>query len=350
MKNLVFTLSILISFGISFGKEYIKVNPEFEKNFNIKVLTVKKQVISDVEEFPAIVSEDPKNTYVISSIVDGVLDRLYIKKGSFVKKGQIVATILSPEINQLKSQIEIAKVKVETTKNILKRDEMLYKEEIIPFSKYYSSKIEYENAVANLRALEKTLKSYGDIQDNKLILRAKESGVVLDVFVLAGSPVGIGKEIAKISNISTVLVKAQVPPEKVESIKVGSKAFIKTSTNYEVTGEVSLVDYQLDPATRRNQIHIVAKNQNFILKPNMFVNVKFITDQEFGIIVPNSAVISKDGKNFVVVKEGDKYILKQINITKKLNDYYVVSEGLKERDSIVISGLNLLEREFFGGK
>lgn len=349
MKGLIFIVMLFIFSGFGVSKE-IKLSPQVEKNFNIKTLKLKKEVISETEEFPGVVIEDPKNSYVVSSVVEGVIERLLIKKGDFVKRGQTIAVILSPEINQLKSQIEIAKVKVENAQKILERDQMLYHEEVIPFSRYYSSKVEYENAVANLRALEKTLSSYGVVKDNKLLITAKEGGVVLDVYLLSGSPVGIGKEIAKISNISTVLVATQIPPEKVEIAKIGMSTVIKTPTNRELSGKVSLIDYQLDPTTRRNKVFITVNNTDYLLKPNMFVSVIFSHGIEKGIVIPKSAVISSKGNNFVIVKKENRYILTPITIAKKVDEKFIVSSGLSEGDEIVITGINLLEREFFGGE
>lgn len=349
MKKVALVITILSLFGAATSKE-IRLSQQVEKNFNIKTLKVKKESISETAEFPGVVMEDPKNSYVVSSMVEGVLEKLLIKKGDFVKKGQVIALIVSPEINQLKSQIEIAKVKVENSQKILERDQMLYHEEVIPFSRYYSSKVEYENAIANLRALERTLDSYGTVKDNKLIITAKENGVVLDVYLLAGSPVGIGKEIAKISNISNILVATQIPPEKVEIAKVGMDVLVKTPTNRELVGKVTLVDYQLDPATRRNKVFVNVNNRDFLLKPNMFVSVIFSESKEYGIVIPKSAVISKNGNNFVIVKKGDRYILTPVAITKKMDDKFVVSLGISEGDEVVITGINLLEREFFGGE
>lgn len=344
----IITIIWLMFTQITVAKE-IKLSPEVEKNLGIKVIKVKRELISEAVEFPGVAVEDPKNSYIVSSVVEGVLERVFIKKGDFVRKGQVIASVISPEINQLKSQIEIAKVKVENARKILERDQMLYHEEVIPFSRYYSSKVEYENAVANLQAIEKTLSSYGTVKDNRLLITAKESGIVLDVFLLTGSPVGIGKEIAKISDISNIMVVAQVPPEKVEMVKTGMVVTVKTSNGKELVGKVNLIDYQLDPSTRRNNIQITVKNTSYILKPNMFVSVVFFQGQESGLTVPITAVIQSKGKNYVVVKKADRYLLVPITVIKKMDDKFLVSSGLSEGDDVVISGLNLLERHFFGG-
>lgn len=337
-------LITLINFITSYGKE-VKLNPDVEKKFGIKTIQVKKEDVYDKEEYPGVVIEDPTKTVLISSPVEGVIDSLFVKKGSFVKKGQVLATVVSPEINQILSQIEVAKVKVQTAKNILDRDQLLYKEEVIPYSRYFSSKVEYENAVANLKALEKTLSSYGVVKNGKLLITSKVSGVVLDISAFVGSSVSVGKEIGKIANLSEVLVITQVPPEKVKNIKLNDDAIIVSQDNQEFKGKVILVDYQLNPQTRRNEVRIVAKNIGFALKPNMFVNVRFFKSHESGYVIPKASVIVTSYKNYVIVKEKGVYKLKDVVIGKSVDDKVIILSGLKEGDEVVVSGVNLLKKE-----
>ncbi|MGC8868977.1 MAG: efflux RND transporter periplasmic adaptor subunit [Sulfurihydrogenibium sp.] len=347
MVRLIVLLLFLAAF--SNAKE-LTLDPNIEKSFGIKTIKVKKEVAYDVDEYPGVVIEDPTKTAVISSPVEGIIDSIFVKKGSFVKKGQTVATVVSPEINQILSQIEVAKVKVQTTKNILDRDELLYKEEVIPYSRYFSSKVEYENALANLRALEKTLASYGTVKNGKLLINAKTSGVVLELYAFVGSPVNVGKEIGKIANLDEVIVVAQVPYEKVSNIKPNDTAIILTPDKSEFFGKVILVDYQLNPQTRRNEIRIIAKNKGFQLKPNMFVNVRFSKVKESGLIIPKSAVIVHAYRNYVIVKENNKYKLREVVVGKSLDDKVVVISGLNEGEEVVVSGVNLLKKEFLEGE
>ncbi|WP_297887034.1 efflux RND transporter periplasmic adaptor subunit [Sulfurihydrogenibium sp.] len=335
---------VLVSFFYSYGKE-VKLNPEVEKKFGIKTIQIKKEDVYDKEEYPGVVIEDPTKTVLISSPVEGVIDALFVKKGSFVKKGQVVATVVSPEINQILSQIEVAKVKVQTTKNILDRDQLLYKEEVIPYSRYFSSKVEYENAVANLKALEKTLLSYGNVKNGKLLITSKVSGVVLDISAFVGSSVSVGKEIGKIADLSEVLVITQVPPEKVKNIKLNDDAIIVSQDNQEFKGKVILIDYQLNPQTRRNEVRVIVKNSGYTLKPNMFVNVRFLKIQESGFVVPKAAVIVSSYKNYVIVKENGVYKLRNVVLGKSADDKVNVLSGLKEGEEVVVSGVNLLKKE-----
>ncbi len=340
-----YILMLLFIFSLVYAKE-VKVNPDVEKRFNIKTVKVQKDTVYDKEEYPAVVMEDPTKTVIVSSPVEGVIDSILVKKGSFVNKGQTVATVLSPEINQILSQIEVAKVKVQSAKRVLDRDELLYKEEVIPYSRYYSSKIEYDNAVANLKALEKTLSSYGVVKNGRLIVTSKVSGVVLDLYGLVGSPVSVGKEIGKIANLSQVLVITQVPVENVKGIKVNDEATIVSQNNLELKGKVILVDYQVNPETRRNEVRILVNNPGFHLKPNMFVNVKFYKSSDSGYMVPKSSIIVKSYKNYVIVKENGVYKLREVVVGKSVDDKVMVIKGLKEGDEVVVSGVNLLKKEF----
>lgn len=72
-----------------------------------------------------------------------------------LKKGQVLLTVYSPKIADIQANIEMAKVKVDTARQVLEREEMLYKEEVIPYVRYYNAKIEYQKAVGELKRFEK---------------------------------------------------------------------------------------------------------------------------------------------------------------------------------------------------
>lgn len=81
MRKIISILAVLNLFYFSVSKE-IRLSQDVEKNLNIKTISVKREVISADEEFPGLVIEDPKNSYIVSSVVDGVLEKLLIKKGT----------------------------------------------------------------------------------------------------------------------------------------------------------------------------------------------------------------------------------------------------------------------------
>jgi cobalt-zinc-cadmium efflux system membrane fusion protein len=339
---------LLSLFTLSNAQEII-LKPEIEKKINLKTEKVKIAEVVEYQTFPAVVTQDPTLSYAVSSPVEGIAERVYVKLGDHVKKGQILLTVYSPTIASLQANIEMAKVKLQTAKQVLEREENLYKEEVIPFARYQTAKIEYERSLGEYQALKKALSSYGEVKGNSIILRSKVNGFVADIKVINGNPVNVGEELMRIHSHERLWVIAQVPFEITKDLKIGQKVIVISPLNKEIIGTLSLISREIDPKTRRNDIRIVVNNVENSLKPNLFVNVKLPLKSTNGVLVPLKAVFQEKDKYYCFVKSGNKVILREVKIAEKVGDFYKVVSGLKEGEEVITDGLIFLKTKAFGG-
>ncbi|MDM7274096.1 efflux RND transporter periplasmic adaptor subunit [Sulfurihydrogenibium azorense] len=346
MKNVLLLIALLFSF--SFSQEVVVSKDKAEK-LGIKTVVAKYKEYSLTKTCPAVVNEDPTLSYGVSSSVDGIVENLYVKQGDLVKKGQVLLTVYSPKIADIQANIEMAKVKVDTARQVLEREEMLYKEEVIPYVRYYNAKIEYQKAVGELNALRKILSSYGEIKGNSVVLRSKVNGFIADLKVIKGSPVNVGQEIMYIHSHERLWVIAQLPFQDAQNLKIGQKVYIKTPTGKKVEGILTYINHEIDPKTRRNDVRIVVNNVRDLLKPNLFVNVEIPVSSVKGLVVPSSSVFRENGKDYCFVKTGNKFILREVQIGNRDDKEAVVLSGIKEGEEVVYSGVIFLRSSVFGG-
>ncbi len=343
----IIVLILMVIFSFSFSQE-IKLTPEVIKKLNIKTEKVKYGEFYDYKTFPAEVKEDPSLSFSVSSSLDGIVDDIYVKEGDEVRKGQILLKIYSPTIVNIQSNIEMAKVKLKASKDILEREEMLYKEEIIPYVRYYNAKIEYEKNLGEYNALIKMLNSYGEVSNGKVIVRSKVNGYISDLKVIKGSPVNVANEMMKIHSHERLWIIGQVPYEIAINLKEGQKVKVVSPTNLDLEGTISLISHDINPKTRRNDIRVVVNNPKENLKPNMFVNIKVPVNSVKGLIVNSMAVFKEKGKTFCFVKNGESFNLKEIKVEGD-GKYLKVVSGLNEGDEVVIDGVLFLKTKVFGG-
>ena len=345
MKILLF---ILFLFSFSAAQQII-LKPEIEKKIDLKTEKVKAGKVYEYQIFPAVVNEDPTLSYAVSSSVEGIAEKVYVKLGDHVKKGQVLLSVYSPTIANLKANIEMAKVRLQTAKQVLEREENLYKEEVIPFARYQTAKIEYEKSLGEYQALKKALSSYGEVKGNSIIIRSKANGFVADIKVVNGNPVNVGEELIKIHSHERLWIIAQLPFEITKDLKIGQKVVVISPLNKEIIGTLSLIYHEIDPKTRRNDIRIIVKNVEDSLKPNLFVNVKIPIKSTEGVLVPSKAVFQEKGKHYCFVKSDNKAVLREIKISEKVGDFYKVISGLKEGEDVITNGLIFLRTQAFGG-
>ena len=346
MKKALLLIALLFSF--SFSQEVVVSKDKAEK-LGIKTVVAKYKEYSLTKTYPAVVNEDPTLSYSVSSSVDGIVENLYVKQGDHVKKGQVLLTVYSPKIADIQANIEMAKVKVDTARQVLDREEMLYKEEVIPYVRYYNAKIEYQKAVGELNALRKILSSYGEIKGNSVILRSKVNGFIADLKVIKGSPVNVGQEIMYIHSHERLWVIAQLPFQDAQNLKIGQKVYIKTPTGKKVEGILTYINHEIDPKTRRNDVRIVVNNVGDLLKPNLFVDVEIPISSVKGLVIPSSSVFKENGKDYCFVKVGDKFVLREVQIGSRDDKETVILSGIKEGETVVYSGVIFLRSSVFGG-
>ncbi|WP_297453640.1 efflux RND transporter periplasmic adaptor subunit [Persephonella sp.] len=351
MRGLILFLLI---FGLAFAEEENIVSesneipPKIQKVLGIKTTAVHEKAIDLIKKYPAIVKEDLTLVQKIYSPVDGIVKKLLVKKGDTVKKGQILAYVYSPEIAKITTQINQARVKYETLKKLYEKEKQLYDKKLITYTRFYSSKINYENAKANLKALQDSLRVYGEVSDGFLILRSKINGYITDQNVVLGDSVDIDKMLFRIYSDKRLWVIAAVPVEDTPFIKKGAKAQVISQIG-KISGIVDYVSKQVDPETKMVNVRIIADNHNHILKPNMYVDVKIPLRKIKGLFVPASAVVENEGKHFVFVEyKENNFKPVEVRIGERINGYYQILSGLQEGQKIVVQGAIHLKSKFFG--
>lgn len=341
-----FLLLILLIFKLSLGQG-IQLEPQVEKKMNIRTIKVSRTTITEDKIYPANVVDDPSLSFEVSVPVDGIIEKVFVKQGDVIKASTPLLKVYSPKIAQLQSDIQMALVKLKATKDTLEREEMLYKEEVIPYSRFYSAKIDYEKAKGEFEALKKILNSFGEVIGNSIVIRSKVDGFVAESKAINGMPVNLGDSVMRIHSHKRLWVEAMVPFEDTKYIKRGQKALVINTEGREAWGKVTLINHELDPKTSRNMVRIEVINPHETIKPNMFVNVKIALSKKEGIFLPYEAVISKDNKNFVFVREGKSITSREVKVGSKLSNYLEITSGLKEGEEVIVGGILFLKSHFF---
>ena len=344
---------IFAIFTFSFAEEENIVSesneiPEnVQKALGIKTITLKPITIDITKKYPAIVKDDLTLSEKIYSPVEGIIQKLPVKEGDKVKKGQIVAYVYSPEIARLIVSINEAKANYEVLKKLYEREKLLYENKLITYTRFFSSKIKLENAKVKLDALKESLKAYGEIQNNLLVLRTNINGYIAKQNVVLGESVGLDKMIFKIHSHDRLWTVAYVPVSDVSLLKTEKKVKILSPLG-ETSGTIDFISHSVDKETKRVEVRIVSDNTKETLKPNMFVDVKIPIGKEKGLFIPVSAVVKTEEGDFVVVKEGNEFNPVKVVLGDRIENYYRLIKGVKEGQQIVVEGVVHLKAKFFG--
>lgn len=175
------------------------------------------------------------------------------------------------------------------------------------------------------------------------------SGVITSIGAQEGNYVTPGNVMYSVADLSTVWVIVDVFPEQAGWIDRKSRATMTIDALPEAqwNGRVDYVYPELDPKTRTLRVRLKFPNEDALLKPNMFANVKIISRPATGILaIPREALIpTGDGYSVVKVTEKNHYKPVKVKVGLKTNTSVEILEGLELEDEIVLSGQFLIDSE-----
>ena len=276
-----------------------------------------------------------KQNVLIYPEMAGTLQRVYVKEGQKVSKGQILARIddggMSSQLAQLKTQAELAKTTFE-------RQQRLWEQKI-------GSEIQYLQAKTNYEAQVNAIKQ-GESQLGKSTIRAPFSGIIDDVIKDQGTVVapGMGAEVFRIVNLSNMYIDVEVPETYLKSIHNGKEAMVYFPIlNDSIATKVRQTGNFINPSNRSFTVEIPVANKNGNIKPNLTAKVKLndYTSQE-AILIPQSVISeNSDGEQYVYVAEKsgeEKYAMthkKIIKTGKSQGALVEVLEGLTANEHVI---------------
>lgn len=143
-------------------------------------------------------------------------------------------------------------------------------------------------------------------------------------------------------------VYAEVFEYEVASIKPGMRVDVDTPSipGKSFGGKVSSISPVVNSPSRTIRVRALVANPQGILRPDMFVNARIISDLGKRLAVPESAVLHSGEDAFVfLVEGGGTYVPIKVRLGVKSKEYYEVLEGLKAGETVITSANFLIDSE-----
>ena len=294
--------------------------------------------------------------------IEGYLEGIHFIEGSEVKEGDLLYTLESQQydaqVAEKMSLVAEQNTLLANAKSELNRIRPLAEENAVSQSVLDSATARYKAAIASVDAANANLDA-AEIQLGYTKIYSPISGIIGKTKAKVGDLVGKNPNpviLNTVSNIDTVLVQffitetaylqaarryistgEKTPGER----KIELQLILADGSIYKHKGTPDFIDRNVDPTTGAILIQASFPNPDRLLRPGLFARVKAeVRVVKDGILIPQRCITELQGQYSVYsVEDGNKIERKQVKVGPKIEQFWLITEGLSLGDKIVYEGL-----------
>lgn len=327
-KRTMLLLPLLLTIHCGGNHDMDATNGIMEKAANVKASDLRPRKFVELIELTGTVKADVTTT--ISAEESGAIERFLKDKGDWVNKGETVVKLKS---EVLQASHDEAKAAYLLGKATFERQANLYEDNVISEQKYLEYKFTYDRDKARYENLKSRLQ--------KATIASPVSGVIDQRLAEVGEFVMTGTPLFRVVKTDVVKIAAGVPEKYMTDVSKKSQAILTFDVlpDTRLEGTVSFVGPTITPSTRTFPIEITIRNEDGLLKPEMFVDIKLKkAEHDSVIVIPRDAVIETEAGEFVFVAQGNVAEKRPVTIGGAYNNDVWISDGLKVGEDLIVVG------------
>jgi multidrug efflux pump subunit AcrA (membrane-fusion protein) len=323
--------------------------------------------------------------------------KFYVKRGSPVRKGQLLALLenrdlaaatqenrgafdqaqaayttittasLPEEIQKAQLDVQVAKEGLDAAQKVFDSRQNLFTQGALPrrdldqasvnvvqARSQYDIAQKHLNSVMAVNREQESKSAAGQLESAKgkylgaeaqlsySEIRSPIAGAVTDRPLYAGEMPASGTPLITVMDLSQVIARAHVPQDEAALLKVGDKTTINAANEEAVSGSVTVVSPALDPNSTTVEIWVQAKNPGQRLKPGSSVKISVVAQTiPDALVVPSASVLTAaDGVTSVMVIGSDNRAHETaVKVGIKQGDQVQIVEGLQPGQKVVTLGV-----------
>lgn len=318
-----------------------EINPSTEKT-DVKAATVnvtdaQQSVFNHYIQVQGTVDGD--QNIAVSPQMAGIVTAVYVKEGTPVRKGQVLAEL---DARVLKQSLEEVNTQLELANNMYEKQNALWEKKI-------GSEVQYLQAKSGKESLQQRAGTIKEQLKQAKIL-SPIAGTVESVPLRVGEMASPGstESTIRVINMSTAKITADVSEAYATRIKDGNVVIVSLpDLGKEIETKLNFTGRFIDPTNRTFKVECKVSPKDVVLRANMIAYIKikdYSNDNAFSVPV-NLVQNDQKGKFIYVAKQNGKNWIADKRMIKTGKDYdgfIEVLQGISAGEKIITSGFQNL--------
>ncbi|SCX88463.1 efflux RND transporter periplasmic adaptor subunit [Nitrosospira sp. Nsp13] len=300
------------------------------------------------------ITYDETRTARVSSPIAGRVTGGIAALGAYVRTGDTLAELNSPELGQAQSAYAGAMSDLNLANRTFQRIQELYDNGIAPRKEREQAEDSLIRARSEAERARLKLVNLGvrsQRPDNRFVLHAPLSGTITERNINPGMEVrsDLTVPLFVISDLDQLWVQMDIFEKDIGLIHAGATVLLQVPAyrGEDFTATVGYISQVVNETTRTVKVRCILPNAERRLLPAMFASITVQSDaDDLAVVVPLNAIFADKESDWAYVNIGDYHYQKRpVTVGLRLKDRAVILDGLKPGDRLVVGGALLLRTE-----
>ena len=314
----------------------------------VKIQVAELRPVGDFTEYVATLQS--RNSSVLQADVEGQIVKIFVRAGEHVAAGaplllidpnkqQAVVTNQEATERAQRAALELARVDLE-------RKKKLFSEGVIARQDLDQSQSAYDSARAQVDAMQAGVRQQ-QVQLRYYTVHAPTAGAVGDIPVRVGDRVTVATVLTTLDSGGELEAYVEIPAEKAAAVKVGTPVeIVGDEPTSDVRSTVSFVSPRMDSSTQTLLVKAPVPTHGGAFRNDQLVRARVFWAERQAPLIPVTSVTRLGGQFFAFVaeqKDGQTVAhQRSIKVGDLVGDSYVVLDGIKPGDRIIVTGTQTL--------
>ncbi len=282
-----------------------------------------------VDRFTALGTARSNESIDVTARAASVVTRILFKEGQRVAAGQLLVEL---DTRQETAAVSLAEAQLKQAESQFERSRALAATMAVSAADLDQLEANLAVARAQLRGAQARL--------DTLVVRAPFAGTLGLRRVSLGDQVGPDTVITTLDDTATMKLEFAVPESFLADVTLGMEIEAEGAVypDRRFRGTVRSIDPRVDPVTRSVTVIAAVANGDDALKPGMFLSTSLEKRRDNVLLVPEEALVPKEGRQFVFLVEDGKAVEREVLLGGRAPGFAEARSGLAAGDIVITEG------------